>query len=268
LTEIPLRESLVSQVGTMLSYLQQAICSVGTMGTVMNLEQHSLPYVLDFPGYQLAAVMGYVGCYVDTSDRDLNGYNTTDGSMTPGQCLSICQSQNYTYYGVQYGSYCFCGDSYGKYGSVSYDECNMPCAGDSSTDCGGTWRNSIYSVAESVLPSSAIPSMKYSGSPRLIIPTARGDLQEGELFTQRAIVLSQDLPSLVQFNWRPMGSSQAWNPVSMTSLNSDRHVYEVSRQESVFNGDFEYYIQATVSGSNLFFPITYPTTPFTVLLVK
>jgi hypothetical protein len=267
-TVLPVRETLVSQSGKMLSYLQQSICSTGTMGTVMNLQQHSLPVVLEYPGYELAAVMGYVGCYIDNDNRDLNGYNTSDNTMTPGQCLSICQQMNYKYYGVQFSSYCFCGDTYGKYGSVPYTECNMTCAGDKALDCGASWRNSIYSVSASILPPQAMPSLEYSGSPRLIVPTARGDVQSTELFTQRVMVLSQEAPSSMVFNWRPMGSNKPWNTLNMNRLNPVRNVYEISLAISVLQSDFEYYIQATVSNTDLYFPTTYPTTPFTVIVLK
>jgi len=268
LTVIPLRETLVSQVGTMISYLQQAICSTGTMGTVMNIEQHSLPYVLYYPGYDLMALMGYIGCFIDNDMRDLNGYNTSSGTMTPGQCLSICQQKKFSYYGVQFSSYCFCGNSYGKYGSVSYNECNMSCTGDKNSDCGGTWRNSIYSVSASVLPSSAMPSSSYTGTPRLIVPTARSDVQSTELFTQRVMVLSQLPPSSVMFNWRPMGSSQSWQSLLMNRINPDRNVYDISLGINVLKSDFEYYIQATVGSTNLFFPADYASTPFTVIVIK
>jgi len=266
-TVFPARESLVEQVGTMLSYLQNAICSTGTMGTVMNIEQHSIPYILDNPGNDLAALMGYIGCYVDTENRDLDGYNTTDGSMTPGQCLSICKEKNFKYYAVQYGSYCFCGNSYGKYGFVSYTECNMSCNGDKTQDCGGTWRNSIYAVSNSLLPASLMPSLKYSGNPRLIVPTARTDVQSTETFTQRVMILSAVAPSSVQFNFRPMGSNIPWNTVVMRPVASDRQVYYVSLPVSRLKVDFEYYIKANVNGTNLYFPETYPTTPFTVLVI-
>ncbi len=35
---------------------------------------------------------------------------------------------------------------YGKYGNVSDYECDYQCAGDSKTQCGGIWRNSVYEI--------------------------------------------------------------------------------------------------------------------------
>ena len=51
---------------------------------------------------------------------------------------------DYLYAGVQYTSECFCGNSYGKYGSLPESSCNMPCSGNKTQICGGTWSNSVY----------------------------------------------------------------------------------------------------------------------------
>ena len=45
----------------------------------------------------------------------------------------------------QASSYCFCGDSYGSFGEA--DGCSLSCHGDSSQTCGGSWRNSVYSLS-------------------------------------------------------------------------------------------------------------------------
>ena len=49
--------------------------------------------------------------------------------------------QGYSYAGVQSSSYCFCGNSYGKYGSSA--ACSKQCAGDANQICGGHWSNTI-----------------------------------------------------------------------------------------------------------------------------
>jgi len=43
-------------------------------------------------------------------------------------------------------SQCFCGDSYGLYGTVSETSCSHKCAGDLSQICGGSAANSIYEI--------------------------------------------------------------------------------------------------------------------------
>ena len=48
--------------------------------------------------------------------------------------------------GLQQGFACFCGDTYGKYGSVQEESCDTPCTGDPAQICGSTRINSIYST--------------------------------------------------------------------------------------------------------------------------
>jgi hypothetical protein len=78
------------------------------------------------------------------------------GSMTPGLCAKNCNFDDGSgspqlYFGVQCGTQCFCGKSYGSYGRAPESECNLPCAGDASKMCGGCYskdsnHNSIYSL--------------------------------------------------------------------------------------------------------------------------
>jgi hypothetical protein len=85
----------------------------------------------------------YVGCYKDTSTRDLNGKAVMDSnSMTVASCDQICSG--FKYFGVQYGSQCFCGNTMGTYGAASDSDCSNKCQGNNNEMCGGTWRNSIY----------------------------------------------------------------------------------------------------------------------------
>lgn len=93
----------------------------------------------------------YIGCYVDNPNRDLEKWvylpfdNTTNSKET---CAQNCSNLNYPYFGLQYSSQCFCGNSYGRYGGSNESDCNYVCTGDSSQICGGYWRNSIYKVIE------------------------------------------------------------------------------------------------------------------------
>jgi len=92
---------------------------------------------------------GYIGCYIDNNNRDLpnlliNGGNT----LTVESCRQACANSGYTYAGLQAGSQCWCGNTYGTQGGLSAadTDCNSACSGDSSEDCGAGWRNSIYSA--------------------------------------------------------------------------------------------------------------------------
>lgn len=48
------------------------------------------------------------------------------------------------YAGVQYGDYCFCGHTFGKYGQNEL--CDMNCSGNLSQICGGSWKNTVLSL--------------------------------------------------------------------------------------------------------------------------
>lgn len=87
-------------------------------------------------------VLHRIGCYRDQWERDLNEYNFDSPKMTPGLCVQTCAQKGFSYAGVQYGSQCFCGNTYGKYGTA--ENCDMKCSGDSSKICGGTWANTVY----------------------------------------------------------------------------------------------------------------------------
>jgi len=254
---LPARIQIVQQFGQMETYLQNTITSTGEMGTITNVEQQSEPSIITGPGWELSSMLNYIGCYVDNADRDLNGLNVSSSSMTPGTCAAFCAQNNYKYSGVQFSTYCFCGNSYGKYGSVSYTECNMPCGGDSKTDCGGNWRNSIYAVAS--LPSQAQPSKQYIGTkPLLIVPTARGQLDNGEQFTLRAMVLAKSVTSSPVFNYRALGSITPFTRATMNQMVPNKFVWQVTLPTQATQDDFEYYVQVVADSTTLVFPVTAP----------
>ena len=99
-------------------------------------------------------VVEELGCFQDnpsadpegTRDRDLNGHAFESDDMTPDLCVAECKSRNFAFAGVQYGRWCFCGDSYGGVGTAPASECGMACAGDGDDTCGGTWRNEVFEI--------------------------------------------------------------------------------------------------------------------------
>jgi hypothetical protein len=93
-----------------------------------------------------------LGCYVDRQIRLLSGPNFTDTtSMTPQLCAGLCS--NYAYFGLEYGSQCFCGDVLTSgYPHTSYTDCNTTCPGDSSQLCGSVWHIEIYKLTISTPP--------------------------------------------------------------------------------------------------------------------
>ena len=85
-----------------------------------------------------------VGCYKDDGARDLNGFERSDPGMTSQMCVDECRRKGFAYAGTQYSSWCFCGNSFNRYGPAT--NCDMPCAGNPAEKCGGSWANSLYAV--------------------------------------------------------------------------------------------------------------------------
>ncbi len=96
----------------------------------------------------------YLGCFRDQKNRDLSGYSFKSSKMTKQLCMNTCQQKGFSYAGLQYSQYCFCGNSYGRLGKA--DNCNMPCAGNKKETCGGGWANSVYRVEASSVNNTAI----------------------------------------------------------------------------------------------------------------
>ncbi|KAI1789214.1 WSC-domain-containing protein [Ganoderma leucocontextum] len=110
-----------------------------------------------------------VGCVSDNAARALTGYSFSNDQMTVGSCLSTCASKGYSMAGVEYGRECYCGNSFANSqgNALASSVCNMACAGDKASTCGGSWAltafkfNSVNvalptSVASST--SAALPS--------------------------------------------------------------------------------------------------------------
>lgn len=102
----------------------------------------------------------YVGCYRDQAARDLAGANLESSDMTPSRCQAFCLERGFGFAATQYGSQCYCGSSFGKYGQIADSECNMGCPGNSQEKCGGRWANSVYKLNGSVAQTLAAPSYR------------------------------------------------------------------------------------------------------------
>ncbi|WWC92585.1 uncharacterized protein L201_007544 [Kwoniella dendrophila CBS 6074] len=107
------------------------------------------------------------GCLLDSWNRALGAYQYIDEvSMTTQSCQTTCQGKGYTYAGVEYGNQCFC-DNYVTYGewssgaSAAEADCNDPCVGNTTENCGGDWRLRSFrwtNEVEAVTPSSTSTS--------------------------------------------------------------------------------------------------------------
>lgn len=128
----------------------------------------------------------YVGCYADvinSATRDLNGLNASPNTAGGGSiesCFDYCYGKGFTYTGAQFSlefflfvihfftnmeikfnitlllfwkrNECYCGNSYGSYGTASSRgvSCNLACSSNSNEICGGSCANSIYMCGERI----------------------------------------------------------------------------------------------------------------------
>ena len=87
----------------------------------------------------------YLGCFLDAKDRDLPS-ETYSNSNTASTCHTLCKGKGFKYFGLQAGTWCYCGNNYGTYGSLATTSCATPCSGNNSEKCGGSWENAVYLI--------------------------------------------------------------------------------------------------------------------------
>jgi hypothetical protein len=114
------------------------------------------------------------------------------------------------------------------------------------------------------LPPEAMPSMQYTGVPRLFVPTIRTGIVAGESLNVKAIMLGLD-PKEVDLYWRPLGDGE-FKQVAMQR--PARGGYVVTLPASELTRDFEYYVEAKDAKTTLRFPATSPERNQTVVVVK
>ncbi|TVY83567.1 WSC domain-containing protein [Lachnellula suecica] len=88
------------------------------------------------------------GCWVDGANGRILTHQQADNNNNTLQiCAQACYSQGYSIAGTEYGVQCFC-DNYIYAGgalAASQTDCNDPCPGATSENCGGGNRMTIYS---------------------------------------------------------------------------------------------------------------------------
>jgi len=77
------------------------------------------------------------------STRTLGGASFSGSNMTPQLCRTSCQG--FTYFGVEYGGECYCGNTFPSRTPIS-SACTMACAGDSTQICGGSNALNMYNA--------------------------------------------------------------------------------------------------------------------------
>jgi RHS repeat-associated protein len=86
----------------------------------------------------------YAGCYTDQSTRALPVL-LASGGATAKSCTEAARAQGLKYAGLQYYGYCFGGNTLG-YAKAGDGECNTQCTANPAEPCGGSYRNTVYSV--------------------------------------------------------------------------------------------------------------------------
>ncbi|KAJ9103301.1 hypothetical protein QFC20_004776 [Naganishia adeliensis] len=89
------------------------------------------------------------GCFQDNSSRVLT-YQAWSGKSdsTLESCSAQCASLGYTIAGAEYGSECFCGNEFvGGPVAIGSGRCNMPCAGNGGSQCGGSFALTVASLS-------------------------------------------------------------------------------------------------------------------------
>ncbi|KAK0491404.1 glycosyl hydrolase family 71-domain-containing protein [Armillaria novae-zelandiae] len=94
----------------------------------------------------------YYGCIAEgSSGRALTGASYKQSGMTAEVCQNLCA--DYTYAATEYAEECYCGNSITQNGAsgaiVDSSQCWVPCDGNNSEICGGSWYLSVYAKGTS-----------------------------------------------------------------------------------------------------------------------
>ncbi|KAI8186093.1 hypothetical protein KHU50_001376 [Colletotrichum sp. SAR 10_65] len=107
------------------------------------------------------------GCYSDLVQGQRALVRTrADDAMTPDMCATFCAGS--AWMGVEYGKECWCGNVLGSLSlpATQQTDCNMACAGDSTSLCGGPARLNMYTLdtANGVSSASSAPPVTPSAA--------------------------------------------------------------------------------------------------------
>ncbi|KAG9944983.1 WSC domain-containing protein, partial [Aureobasidium melanogenum] len=108
---------------------------------------------------QSVADYSYLGCYTEaTNGRALAGLSKAGAFISVDACASYCSA--YTYFGVEYGSECYCGNTIqAGSGPITDGRCKMPCAANSTQICGGPNGLNMYQKSTSSSTSASISTL-------------------------------------------------------------------------------------------------------------
>lgn len=121
----------------------------------------------------------YAACHTEASNaRALSGYSFTNTtSMTVELCGAACLSRNYLYFGLEYASQCYCGNTITT-ATIAESSCSTPCAGNRVEFCGAGSILSVWALpgapAASAGGGGSAPSATVSSAPlTTIVPNSK-----------------------------------------------------------------------------------------------
>jgi hypothetical protein len=114
------------------------------------------------------------------------------------------------------------------------------------------------------LPDDAMPPNKYVGPLRIIVPTVRTNLNNGEDLKLKVIILSQNPIEDAALYWRALGKG-TYSRIVLKHIK--RGVYSVTIPAKQIKDDFEYYIRvSSTSGQQITFPASAPEINQTIII--
>ncbi|KAL8996539.1 MAG: hypothetical protein Q9188_006548 [Gyalolechia gomerana] len=117
------------------------------------------------PPSSTPSVSGYAhqGCYTDSvSARVLTGRYTSSSTMTYKSCSTFCTG--YTYWSVEYGSQCYCGQAFTNPTSPApASDCSMKCSGDPTQTCGAGNRMNLFKSTQQAPTNATVSGYTYAG---------------------------------------------------------------------------------------------------------
>lgn len=186
-----------------------ALAVVAVMGTACGAtEEEAAGGMLGQTEQGLAGYpLGYLGCYVDGSPRQLPYYM---GDLKDAEgCKAIARSYGFRYAGTQYGGQCFIGPSLTGT-KVADSECTMPCDINHAETCGNAWRNSVYDSQVGVYQGCFTDG----GAGGRALPVYLGDMYKRETCVEAAASLGYKYAGLQYFGQCFAGNSLGFTQVA------------------------------------------------------
>ena len=166
----------------------------------LNIVSNGVPQTYVPPAPQTSGLNGsweYQGCVVDNLNgkRTLYWENLFLGVMTPQMCLDRCSGFGYHAAGLEYGEECYCGDPANiAIAGATFQpesECNIVCAGNASSICGGGSRLTTYFWTGEPLYEWGFPTDYHAGQYQFLIDGVNVPLLTTETVTGKVSFISK-----------------------------------------------------------------------------